>query len=382
MSKIGKVVSFEKDSNILSPMTDAQYVQYNNSDITVKIKNTLDNNFREVPCVNVKEGLDALSKMTLPMVVEFNGVEHLPTITYNNNEYIRNYGCDVHKSTDTDISLSYDVYFAWSIGDTNDRTQCIFLIDEPKVGENDIFTILTYDTTTEMVVNPGTITAYTKKHVEYSSSKTYTQIKNAIDSGKVVVVGKYSNELGDELYLNNYAVGTDAVFISGTDIHNSSMIEFKINSNDSVEKYEVKNNNGCNVEYLMNASNYVVDKNGTPSDTSDDRAYINSNETDIVTQILNECKKDEPKFYIDHTSYGFTYRSKININQFEYFQESDINNAMVVLRWLEPLKLNDVEYLRYLTIKLYPKEEKEINGISYNNLNRIELYSINIQNQQ
>lgn len=378
MSKIGKVVSFEKDSNILSPMTDAQYVQYNNSDITVKIKNTLDNNFSEVPCVNVKEGLDALSKMTLPMVVEFNGVEHLPTITYNNNEYIRNYGCDVHTAIDTDISGSYDTYFAWSAGDTNDRTQCIFLIDEPKVGMNDIFTILR----SEMVIDSATITAYTKKHVEYSSSKTYTQIKNAIDSGKVVVVGKYSNELGDELYLNNYAVGTDAVFISGTDIHNSSMIEFKINSNDSVEKYEVKNNNGCNVEYLMNASNYVVDKNGTPSDTSDDRAYINSNETDIVTQILNECKKDEPKFYIDHTSYKFTYRSKININQFEYFQESDVNNAMVVLRWLEPLSLNNVEYLRYLTIKLYPREEKVINGISYNNLNRIELYAINIQNQQ
>ena len=382
MSKIGKVVSFEKDSNILSPMTDAQYVQYNNSDITVKVKNTTNDTFTEVSCVNVKEGLDALSKMTLPMVVEFNGVEHLSTITYNNNEYIRNYGCDVHTAIDTDIRGTYDTYFAWSIGDTNDRTQCIFLIEEPKVGENDIFTISTYDTTTEMVVNPGTITAYTNKHVEYSSSKTYTQITNAIDSGKVVIVGKCSNELGDELYLNNYAVGTDAVFISGTDIHNSSMIEFKINSNDSVEKYEVKNNNGCNIEYLMNASNYVVDKNGTPSDTSDDRAYINSNETDIVTQILNECKKDEPKFYIDHTSNEFTYRSKININQFEYFQESDINNAMVVLRWLEPLELDNVEYLRYYTIKLYPKEEKEINGTIYNNLNRIELYSINIQNQQ
>ena len=378
MSKIGKVVSFEKDSNILSPMTDAQYVQYNNSDITVKIKNTLDNNFREVPCVNVKEGLDALSKMTLPLVVEFNGVENLPKITIDNTEYNRNYGCDVHTAIDTDISGSYDTYFAWSAGDTNDRTQCIFLIDEPKVGMNDIFTILR----SEMVIDSATITAYTKKHVEYSSSKTYTQIKNAIDSGKVVVVGKYSNELGDELYLNNYSVGTNAVFISGTDIHNSSMIEFKINSNDSVEKYEVKNNNGCNIEYLMNASNYVVDKSGTPSDTSDDRAYINSNETDIVTQILNECKKDEPKFYIDHTSYEFTYRSKININQFEYFQESDINNAMVVLRWLEPLKLDNVEYLRYNTIKIYPKEEKEINGISYNNLNRIELYAIKIQNQQ
>lgn len=371
MSKIGKVVSFEKDSNILSPMTDAQYVQYNNSDITVKIKNTLDNNFREVPCVNVKEGLDALSKMTLPMVVEFSTSESTAKIYVNDNEYIRNNACDIDCDNAPIENLNCEgTYTAWSKGDTNDFTQCIYTNETPHTGSS-IYKIGEISPGSESyeMAEIGFIDSFAPSVEQDVATKTYAQIKSAIDSGKPVI-GKCEGTLGDQLFLKDYSLETNAIYISGIDIHNLSIVGFWINSDDEIAKYEgeiielPEPDLGCNINYLLNPAN-LISYNG--------EYYLDTNVSDILTKISDEINKEQPKFYSEESD-SLGSRWHLDINQYKY-NASDGSGSFSLpifeFMWTDLDTSGSSYTVFYHKMKIYASEYVEIDGVS-RRLNKVE----------
>lgn len=210
MSKIGKIVSLEKNSKTLSPITDAQFVQYKNNDLTINIGGN------NVPCVNAKEGLDALTtlvKEDKTFEVVFTNIVSSITIDRDNYTY---------ELSDGTENLNDVTYYGWDPNDPEGETIYTTTMT-PAVSAR------VYDATF------NEISFVTSVNETYHASKTYTQINTAINQGKFII-GKCMGMFDDNIVLNNYSVGGDAIYIMGIDIQDESVIGFEIDSQNNVTK--------------------------------------------------------------------------------------------------------------------------------------------------
>ena len=246
MSKTGKIVSLEKNSKTLSPITDAQFVQYNNSRIITKIKQMVGLNaqYVDVSCVNVKEALDSLTKIaleekTLDVEFTYTYTASKITISSDNVEYVRNSTADVDCATTTLGINCQGTYYAWSPGDVHDPYLCVYTATPtPRAGTDFIYRIMEISPgsgTYEMGEAGPYVESYQPEINSYTATKTYAQIMTALNDGKVVncqCLGDY----GDQIVFNNYSIGTDYVYFSGIDIQGGKVFGYKIKDDDTITK--------------------------------------------------------------------------------------------------------------------------------------------------
>lgn len=216
MSKLGKIVSLEKDSKTLSPITDAQFVQYKNNNLLINITQG-QGVTRVVPCVNVKEGLDALTTLVKEdKTFEVVFTNNVSSITIDRDNYTYEMSGEV--ATLDDVN-----YYGWDPNDPAGET--IYTTTMTPSVSAKVYAASTYEE----------ISFVTSINATYHASKTYTQIVTAITQGKFII-GKCVGMFDDNIVLNDYSVGEDAIYIMGIDIQDESVIGFEIDSQNNVTK--------------------------------------------------------------------------------------------------------------------------------------------------